>query len=337
MGKPLIRVIGSLHLDFVTTTPRCPSAGETLQATRFDINAGGKGANQAAACGRASFVSKSEQDIDVEMVGAVGKDDPYYVSLLQAALHQSGVNTEHVAQVPDNTTGSATIIVDEGANGENRILFVPGAGFVGNDDPSEVISRGKGDPDVVVLQGEIPKHTVLSVVEHYNASQRTQVVFNPAPVWADGIPKKTFIDLAVLIVNETECVLLNNSLAEQGLFTTRIESEADLSKSTLPNIASNFHEKMGVKIMIITLGAQGVFWSQIEHGNGLVPAQKVDRVVDTTAAGDTFVGFFTAAMARANSLQVQFDVSKACQTATIASAKCVSRAGAMQSIPFGYE
>lgn len=335
--RPLIRVIGSLHLDFVTTTPRCPSAGETLQATRFDIGAGGKGANQAAACGRASFTSKTDQDVDVEMVGAVGKDDPYYVSLLQKALHESGVSTEHVAQVEGTTTGSATIIVDEGAGGENRILFVPGAGFKGNDDPTEVMSRGKGEPEIVVLQGEIPKHTVLSIVEHYNKSEKTQVVFNPAPVWPDGLPRSVLKGLAALIVNETECLLLNKSLAHELSDGVQVESEADLNQENLRKIASSFHDQLRVQVMVITLGAKGVFWSQSGGQNALVPAQRVDHVVDTTAAGDTFVGFFTAEFARAIAQSRNFDISAACQKATIASAKCVARAGAMQSIPFGYE
>lgn len=337
-SKPLIRVIGSLHLDFVTTTPRCPSAGETLQATRFDIGAGGKGANQAAACGRASFTSNTEQDVRVEMVGAVGKDDPYYVSLLQKALHESGVSTEHVAEIAGTTTGSATIIVDEGAGGENRILFVPGAGFQGNDDPNEVMSRGESEPDVVVLQGEIPKRTVLSIVEKYNASEKTQVVFNPAPVWPDGIPRSTLRGLAVLIVNETECLLLNKSLADElSDDYLQVETEADLNEENLSRIASSFHGKLDVQIMIITLGAKGVFWSQTGGRHALVPAQKVEKVVDTTAAGDTFVGYFTADFARVKARGQQFDVLKACQTACIASAKCVAKAGAMQSIPFGYE
>lgn len=336
-SKPLIRVIGSLHLDFVTTTPRCPSAGETLQATRFDIGAGGKGANQAAACGRASFTSQTEQDVQVEMVGAVGKGDPYYASLLRSALHESGVNTKHVAEIEGTTTGSATIIVDEGAGGENRILFVPGAGFKGNDDPAEVMSRGSADPDIAVLQGEIPKHTVLSIVEHYNGSEKTQVVFNPAPVWPDGIPRSTLKGLAALIVNETECLLLNKSLSHDLSDGIQVESEADLNQQNLEKIASSFHGQLGVQIMIITLGAKGVFWSQADGDNALIPAQKVEHVVDTTAAGDTFVGYFTAEFARARAERRTFDISNACHKASIASAKCVARAGAMQSIPFGWE
>jgi len=340
MTKPLIQVIGSLHLDFVTTTPRCPSAGETLQATRFDIGAGGKGANQAAACGRAAFVTSNEQDVQVEMIGAVGKDDPYYASLLQSALHKSGVDTTNVREIPETTTGSATIIVDEGAGGENRILFVPGAGFKGMDDAQEVLKRSGKTPDVVVLQGEIPRQTVLSIVEHYNGSEQTQVVFNPAPVWPQGIPSKALKGLGALIVNETECLLLIKSVASEGSKVMVVEKEEDLTEEVLQQIGKEFHQLLSINTVIVTLGSKGVFYSQSNGSRGMIPAQQVEKVVDTTAAGDTFVGYFTAALARsiARGTKIEnFEVEAACKKANAASARCVARAGAMQSIPFGYE
>ncbi|KAJ9651087.1 putative ribokinase [Neophaeococcomyces mojaviensis] len=343
MAKPLIQVIGSLHLDFVTTTPRCPSAGETLQASRFDINAGGKGANQAAACGRAAFTSETEQDVEVEMIGAVGKDDPYYATLLQPALGKSGVSTKHVVEVVGTNTGSATIIVDEGAGGENRILFVPGAGFKGMDDVNEVLTRstsGGKIPDVVVLQGEIPRQTVLSIVEHYNGNEKTQVVFNPAPVWPQGIPGRTLKGLTTLIINETECLLLVKSMSAEGYHMEAVEKEEDLTKEVLEEIASEFHELLNIRTVIVTLGAKGVFYSQYLGSRGYLSAEKVEKVVDTTAAGDTFVGYFAAELARASARgegEKDFNVEAACKKANVAAAKCVSRSGAMQSIPFGYE
>lgn len=337
-GKPLIRVIGSLHLDFVTTTPRCPDAGETIQGASFSIGAGGKGANQAAACGRASFKSETEQDIDVEMIGAVGKDDPYYRSLLQAELHKSGVSTEFVSEVAGETTGSATILVDE--QGENRIIFVPGAGFAGMNDASEIINRGGSqarDPDVVVLQGEIPRETVIALLKHFNASRRTHVVFNPAPVWPKGIPATTLIALSTLVVNENECLLLLKSMADQGYHIHNARKEADLDFDALFAIAKGFHEQLQVSTLIITMGSKGVFWSSASKKDGFVPATQVEKVVDTTAAGDTFVGYFTAELARAQHNQVNFDIGAACGKAAKAAAKCVARPGAMQSIPYGYE
>lgn len=342
MSKPLIQVIGSLHLDFVTTTPRCPEKGETLRATRFDINAGGKGANQAAACGRAAFITQEEQDVEVQMVGAVGKDDPYYVSLLQTALHASGVSTEHVVEVVGTTTGSATIIVEE-ETGENRILFVPGAGFQGMDDAKEVLSRGSGGgrkPDVVVLQGEIPRNTVFTIVEHFNGSERTDVVFNPAPVWPQGIPGRTLQGLSALIVNETECVLLTQTMSNEGYRIKKIAPGSELTLPVLEELASQYHELLDIRTVVVTLGAQGLFYSQHSGDHGFVAALKIEKVVDTTAAGDTFVGYFATELARSKArgeTPHQFDVAAACRKANAAAAKCVSRAGAMQSIPYGYD
>lgn len=285
-------------------------------------------------------MTKDEQDVRVEMVGAVGKGDPYYASLLQSALHKSGVDTTNVREVEGTTTGSATIIVDEGAGGENRILFVPGAGFKGMDDAKEVLGRSSKTPNVVVLQGEIPRDTVLSVVEHYNASEQTQVVFNPAPVWPQGIPSKTLKGLGALIVNETECLLLTKSMASEDSEMVAVEKEDDLTEEVLRQIGKTFHEQLSISTVIVTLGSKGVFYSQSSGSAGRIPAQKVEQVVDTTAAGDTFVGYFTAMLARsvAQGMNIKdFDVAAACKEANAASAKCVARAGAMQSIPFGYE
>lgn len=336
--RPHIRVIGSLHLDFVTTTPRCPGPGETIQASRFDVNAGGKGANQAAACGRASAISKSERDVTVAMIGAVGKDDPYYKKL-RDALQDSFVTTEHITEVAGTSTGTATIIVDEGAGGENRILFVPGAGFEGMNDVNEILNRSPDKPDIVVLQGEIPRDTVLALLEHYNDSGATQVVFNPAPVWPQGVPPKCLHNLAVLIVNETECLLLTKSMVSEGHEMPRVEKEEDLNQSMLEEIGTKFHELLKVKTIIVTLGSKGVFYSQSSGAKGIIGAKKVDKVVDTTAAGDTFVGYLTTEMARSSvaGKNGEFDVAAACERANAAAAICVTRAGAMQSIPFGYE
>lgn len=342
MSRPLIQIIGSLHLDFVTTTPRCPTKGETIRATRFDINAGGKGANQAAACGRAAFITQSEQDVEVQMIGAVGENDPYYASLLQSTLHASGVSTEHVAEVVGTTTGSATIIVEE-ETGENRILFVPGAGFKGMDDAEEVLSRSSAKnrkPDVVVLQGEIPRETVLAVVEHFNGSGSTDVVFNPAPVWPQGVPGRTLKGLSALIVNETECLLLTQSMSKEGFPMKKIGVESELTTPILEELASQYHTLLNIRTLVVTLGAKGLFYSQYSGQHGFVAALKVEKVVDTTAAGDTFVGYFATELARSKArgeTKHQFDVAAACQKANAAAAKCVSKAGAMQSIPYGYD
>ncbi|KAL2419863.1 hypothetical protein ABEF95_000966 [Exophiala dermatitidis] len=382
--KPVIRVVGSLNIDFVTRTPRVPGPGETLQATSMTVHAGGKGANQAVACGKAAFISSSHQDVTVEMIGAVGHGDPYYATLLKPTLEAGGVSTTGVAEIEGVQTGTATIIVDEGSNGENRILVVPGANHrVVTDDGNEqqaqngkqlvLSSSDDNDPDVVVMQGEIPRSTVLALLHRFNNNSaslgqrksKTCVVFNPAPVFPDGIPIDALRGLAVLVINETECLLLFKVVQELAATVDDVPaSEQDLDEAHLDRLTGKLHDLAAISVVVVTLGSRGVYYSssttattttathgsqetrQQETQRGLVPAVKVPKVVDTTAAGDTFVGYLATALARhvsggspndsGNDL-ASFDVQSAVTRANQAAAKCVQRDGAMESIPFGYE
>ncbi|KAK5056602.1 hypothetical protein LTR84_012134 [Exophiala bonariae] len=341
-SKPTIQVIGSLNIDFVTLTPRVPGPGETLTATSMTVHAGGKGSNQAVACGKAAFTSTTEQDVNVYMIGAVGNGDPYYASLLKPTLETGGVSTKYVEEIEGVQTGTATIIVDTGSNGQNRILFVPGA----NQEVTDVqkildIETTEGVPDVVVMQGEIPRSTVLGLLKAFNStSQKTAVVFNPAPVFPDGLPLESLKGMAVLVVNETECLLLFKVIEElKG--TSSVPREEDLTEYHLDRLTKVIHDRTNISIVVVTLGARGVYFSASEGSTrGLVPAEKVEKVVDTTAAGDTFVGYLATALARHLSTKNKvedFDIQKAVKRANQASAKCVQRSGAMESIPFGYE
>ncbi|KAI1615273.1 ribokinase [Exophiala viscosa] len=340
-SKPIIRVIGSLNVDFVTLTPRVPGPGETIAAKSMTVHAGGKGANQACACGKAAFVSPTEQAVKVEMIGAVGADDPYYASLLKPTLEKSGVSTRYVEEIQGVQTGTATILVDEGSNGENRILFVPGANYHVND-ISKVLATATedGEPDVVVMEGEIPRSITLELLSTFSSDKRkTCVIFNPAPVFEEGIPLDSLQNLAVLVVNESECLLLFQTIEE--LKRIEVPREQDLTESHLDRLTEHLHTLAGVKIIVVTLGARGVYFSaQTSRARGFVPAAKVNRVVDTTAAGDTFVGYFATALAphiASHNALDGFDVRSAVSRANEAAAKCVQRSGAMESIPFGYE
>lgn len=337
---PHISVIGSLNIDFVTFTPRCPGPGETLTATSLTVNAGGKGANQAVACGRASYSSKTQQDVMVSMIGAVGANDPYYSKLLKPILEESGVSTTSIKERKDSQTGSATIIVEEEAGGENRILVVPGANHSGMSDVDEILTTIRNQqptPGVVVMQGEIPRPTVLSLLQHFNESaSKTHVIFNPAPVFPDGIPLTALANTAVLIMNETEVLQMARSIPE---FPVSSQTEEDLRPEEL---ATYFHEIAKVKIVLVTLGAKGVFFSTSTGRHGFVRGVKVKKVVDTTAAGDTFVGFFATSFAKfvatgADLGKFDVEIEKVVENANAAAAICVQRRGAMQSIPFAYE
>lgn len=337
---PHIWVIGSLNIDFVTFTPRCPKAGETLTATSLLVTAGGKGANQAVACGRASFVSKAHQDVVVSMIGAVGPNDPHYLTLLRPMLEDSGVSTSGIEETKESQTGSATIIVEKGAGGQNRILVVPGANHSGMNDVDKIltITKSQAQPlGVVVMQGEIPRLTVLALLQHFNGpTSKAHVIFNPAPVFPEGIPLTSLADTSVLIMNETEAAQMTGSIPE---FPVSVQTEAGLKPE---EIAPHFHKIAKIKIVMITLGAKGVFFSTSNGKHGFVRGVAVNKVVDTTAAGDTFVGYFATKFSKfiatgATLDKFDVEIEKAVREANAAAAICVQRRGAMQSVPFAYE
>lgn len=358
---PLVRVVGSINVDFTTVTPRFPGPGETLIATSLSVNAGGKGANQAVACGRASFASRGKQDVRVEMIGAVGRGDPYYKTLIEPTLKDAGVSCDGIGET-DGQTGTATIIVDDGSNGENRILVVPGANYNGMRQQTEIVDRAFASPQpaFLVMQGEIPPQTVFAILDYSKSAvsaRNTKIIFNPAPVFDVGIPMKHLAQVDVLIMNETELVQVAKAMQAKEpqpqratYWTKRLNENIALDQGTLQEISTLFHGA-NVENVIVTLGARGVYYSRQGSENGLVRGIRVQQVVDTTAAGDTFVGHFVTALARwagaSSGAAPQppdsfkeaglFSMEEAIKAANAAAAKCVERRGAMQSIPWGYE
>ncbi len=344
-SKPSVQIIGSLNVDFTLFTARLPEPGETLTASTLKISAGGKGANQAVACGRAAYVSHTTQDVRVEMIGGVGEGDMYYSTLLQPSLTESGVGTSHIEEVKGVTTGMAVVIVDQASRGQNRILLVPGAnGAVTETSKLLATSRQNGhEPTVMIMQGEIPRATVLELLTTFNSfNSTTAVVFNPAPVFPDGVPLECLENLAVLVVNETEWLQLLLALRIGPWDETNPLAEADINETHLDQYTARLHEEAKISIILITLGARGVYYSSFGRSvRGMLPAHKVDNSLDTTAAGDTFIGYFAIELARhlfptGGSLET-FNVKAALTRANAAAAWCVQRRGAMDSIPFAFE
>lgn len=374
---PLIRVIGSLNADMVSVTPRFPNPGETITSSSYFTSAGGKGANQAVACGRMSRAkpigdSRSESDVHVEMVGAVGALDGHFPALLKPTLERSGVDTSRVKIVKNAYTGVAVIIVDSSAGGENRIVFSPGANYDGMQDTPEVLGMALAAPmpDVIVLQGEIPVDTIIGTLRTIAAHKKESraagkggiecgpdVMLNPAPAPPGGLPEDVYAGVDHLILNETEAGLMTPPTKQ--LLRTVPDAEGLDSKE---KVARYFH-KLGVTYILITLGAKGVWYSAADGGSsgprdGIrrftneLPAAPVSRVLDTTAAGDTFVGAYAVQVARwreqrRTDHQAGQDVSDsekpyryqtfmddAMKRAARASARGVERQGAMDSIPF---
>ncbi|KAJ1324197.1 ribokinase [Microdochium nivale] len=315
--KPIITTIGSLNVDVVVYTPRVPDGGETLTASSFHTGLGGKGANQAVACAKLSRsrgASPGDGTADVRMVGAVGSDA--YGTEMLVGLRAIGIDTSGVLVKDGRKTGVATILVEE-STGQNRILLAPEANHTVL---PELFAKSLPNPtpDLVIMQLEIPLPTVLQVLKTAER-QGIPVLLNPAP--AVKIPVEHYKGVTHLVVNETEAALL----------TGCDESELDTTEG-LARVAGLFHG-YGTQNVLVTLGGRGVYYSSRSSGSGgaksgLVPAEKV-TVVDTTAAGDTFVGAYALAVVGGD-----FDIERAVRVANAAAALTVQRKGAQESIPW---
>lgn len=288
-----VLVVGSINMDLVNHVDEFPLPGETIHGRGVDYLPGGKGANQAVAAARAGG--------DVRMVGAVG-DDTFGPQLL-ASLRNSGVGTESVA-VKQGTSGLAFITVS--GSGENQIIL--SAGSNGRLTPEDVPAERLASADWVLLQNEIPWAVNRHVLEQCRGLG-VKVMYNPAParpIEADAYP---LID--VIVVNETEAETLTG--IEVG---NRDDAEA----------AARELLRRGVRCVIVTLGAKGSLCLGGEGEAFFTPAFSVTPV-DTTAAGDTFIGAFAAACANGT------PSSEALRFASAAAALAVGRKGAQSSIP----
>ncbi|KAI9807115.1 MAG: hypothetical protein M1825_005832 [Sarcosagium campestre] len=320
----IITVIGSLNTDLITRTSRIPAPGETLTSQSFDTGSGGKGANQAVACARLSRYKHDEaatslEAVSVRMIGAVGADE--FGQALITGLERDGIDTSGIEVRSDAKTGVACIIVEDDT-GENRILISPNANYTLK--PDDFSSLPDPKPSLIVLQLEIPLEVVLQILK--SASQaEVPVLLNPAPAVRLPDEGAALRGLDHLIVNESEAALLS------GNPEAYVADHANLG-----TIANGFHDA-GVENVVVTLGGRGAFHSSASgRGHparvGFVKPKLVD-VVDTTAAGDTFVGAYAVRVVRAGG-RGTFDITKAVEWANAAAAKTVQSKGAQSAIPW---
>ena len=263
-----ILVVGSLNADLVVRTPRFPNPGETISGGDLQIIPGGKGANQAIAAAR--------QGASVAMVGRVGNDS--FGPELMDNLKTNHVDTTHVQTDPQAATGTAIIVVD--ASGQNSIVLSPGGnGKVG---PSDVGNVSFSNYRVLLLQLEIPVEAVLAAAQHARESG-IRVLLNPAP--ARSLPDELISLPDFLVPNESELSLLTDQPVN------------DISSAE--NAARTLLER-GAQTVIVTLGANGALIVNKELTKQIA-SFKVD-VVDTTAAGDAFIGGFAAKLLESDGL-----------------------------------
>ncbi|WP_294976963.1 ribokinase [uncultured Leuconostoc sp.] len=295
MTKNIV-VLGSLNADNIMKMPRMPLVGETMALTDVTTAPGGKGANQAVAAAR--------QGANVSFIGAVGNDSNG--QFMRATLLTNGVNVDAVTTNSDVPTGSAYIMLQE--NGANTILIHGGANqaLTVADLDTNVIAQA----DTLIAQFEVPLEVITAAFKIAKANN-VQTILNPAPAVYDLTPELMRVT-DIILPNETEAQLLTGIAVENDEMVLNRVSNAILSK--------------GVSRSIITLGAAGSFVADGDKRWWAKP-HKVDAV-DTTGAGDTFIGTLASA------IDANFsNLDEAVQRASIASAIAVTRAGAIPSIP----
>lgn len=282
---------GSLNIDKVYQVDHFIRPGETLGSEDYAEHVGGKGLNQSVALKKAGA--------EVYHAGAVGKDG----KMLTDYLESVGVGTELIS-VTDVATGHAIIQVDR--SGQNCILLFGGANkAIGTEQCDRVLDRfSRGD--ILLLQNEISN---IDYIMNRAAERKMRIAFNPSPLDA-GIPSLPLEKVEWLLVNETEGNGLTDETEPEKIINKLLSQYTDMK-------------------VVLTLGAEGVMYAD-RSGTVFCPAFKT-QAVDTTAAGDTFTGYFLKSVADG------LDIETALKRSSKASSITISRAGAAETIPFATE
>ncbi|MFD1678121.1 ribokinase [Alicyclobacillus fodiniaquatilis] len=290
-----IVVVGSINMDIVNQVQEHPKLGETVHAVDTQYHTGGKGANQAVAAHRAGG--------RVQLVAAVGDDE--MGSTLVNHMKNIGLETDNIIRKA-GMSGIAFITV--GKQGENHIILSAGANQALSTEDLHGLKTTLQDADAIILQNEIPLETSCFAMKV--AHQRgVRVFFNPAP--AVLLPNEAYASIDVMILNETEAAVITG-------VPVKNPDDAKLAADVLL--------QRGVREVIVTLGEKGALYADTAQSVIYTPAFPT-QAVDTTAAGDTFIGAFVAYRSSGN------ETDKALRFASAASAITVSRHGAQDSIP----
>ncbi len=288
-------VFGSLNMDLTIECDQLPQAGQTVEGHGFFTNPGGKGGNQAAAA--------AKMGAPTYMIARVGED--FFGEEILRALTGAGVDCRYVDKSARGGTGVAVITR---SGGDNRIILSRGANHEITGAEVEAALESLGGPlDVFVTQYEC---SALAVTDALAAAKRRGLftIFNPAP--AKAIPPETYPDIDLLVVNQTECAFLT------GIYPTDRES---------CQTALGRFKALGAGGAIITLGAAG---SVCRMGGELIRVESYSVPnVDTTAAGDAYIGAMASSLVRGENLE------QGMRLATKTAALTITRQGAQQSIP----
>jgi ribokinase len=297
MGR--VFVAGSINMDLVATADRHPRIGETVAGMALLYFPGGKGANQAVAAAKLGAPTK--------LIGRLGNDA--FGDQLKAFLTAQGIDLSFVQSAPGAHTGTAVITA---ANADNTIVVIPGANALVS--ATDVAAPRLAKGDIAVSQFEIPLATIAAFFQRARAAGATTIL-NPAPAIECGTDLLDLVD--ILILNETEL----GSVARTRLRDTDDPARfLDAARSLL--FGKN-------RIICVTLGKRGVL--ALIDGEPSIIAGRTVEAVDTTGAGDCFVGAVAAQLAGGQSIRDALDYANA------AASICVQRMGAAPSMPTAAE
>ncbi|ASG79847.1 MULTISPECIES: ribokinase [Lactiplantibacillus] len=296
-----VTVIGSINLDRTIRVKNMPKPGETIHTKEIFSAGGGKGANQAVAAQRSGAKT--------HFIGAVGDDDAGKTML--DLLTQEKINLAGITKMTKQSTGQAYVTVDDA--GENQIMIHGGANMAFTPDDVAAHRDIIEASDFVVAQFE---SAVDSTVEAFKIAQAAGVktILNPAPAM-EKVPAELLAVTDMIVPNETETETLTG---------IAITDEASMMKAS-----AALHE-LGISAVIITIGSKGAFYD-INGRHGVIPAFKVEAV-DTTSAGDTFIGAMSSVLDKDFS-----NLEDAIRYGNRASSIAVQRFGAQPSIPYKNE
>lgn len=302
MAKPKVCVLGAFVADLTCRTARMPSWGETILGIAFKVGPGGKGSNQAVAAARLNS--------EVRLITKLGRDA--FGEMARNFYQQQGISLSRIYEDPEESSGTATIVVDEKTR-ENAIIVVQGA--CGNLTVAEVEAAGDeiATSDVFLTQLELPIPTTIRGIEIAHEAG-VPVILNPAP--AIPVPKEIFKKVAYLTPNETEAL---------GLLGEKSIGEPDDVEKVADRLIA-----LGVLNVVLTLGENGAFVkgpSVSRH----IPAFHCGPIVETTGAGDAFAGGLAVALAEKKSLEAA--TVYGCAVAGIS----VTRSGTAPSMPIRQE
>lgn len=299
MSAPKICVVGSSNIDLIAKISRLPKMGETLEGRYFHMSCGGKGANQAVMAGKLGA--------QVSIVTKVGQD--HLGEIIKKNYGEMGVDSRYIFTTADTSSGVAPILVDD--EGRNLLVYIPGANMLLSPEDVDRAAERIASAEVLICQLEIPLESSQRALQ-IGRENKVRTILNPAPGRSLGRELLELCD--VVAPNETETEIIT------GL---PVDTEDQIA------VAGRRLREMGCKVVIITLGHRGAMLVS-EERTVRFPAVKTEAV-DTTGAGDAFIGSFAYFLAQGKPLE------ESVRRANSIAAHSVAKVGTQVSFPWSHE